>query len=514
MYERSLSTLRGHAPALPLSLACAAGQAAVWFLSEEQIPIVLAVVGAALCWRSKRGGGFLMAGVIVGIVSAYLALMSHPMPQHLRVEREGGDPIMGRVVGIPRRPNPGAVIFELDSDQGRIRCRAIDLPWRNASRVEPGDAIFIRGEVKPVERPLNPFSWQAWLWRGGISAECKARFVSQALEADRPIVTSIREWTRHRVEDEVGDGRGESLFLSMALGYHDVLSEPVERAFKRLGLTHLLVVSGYQVSLVFGVVLSLCRFMSGSLPHISHLRVLVTAAALALACLYVLCIGAEMSAMRALIAAASLSAGILSETGSRFAQRWGVALLIMLLVWPWCFFEIGVILTFSALMGIGLGATLAGRRAGASFVWVTLCAWLSTTLVMVVWNGTFSPIGIVTNLVLAVPWSVINCALGLSALGLGLCGLAVGWEVLRGVSWLNLQISEQLIEIADLPGLSFELTGFNQIATALMLMAALTILGLRACNQFMRVTLLAPASIASSSHLCSQRFDRHHGPHM
>ena len=362
MYGRHLSKLRAYAPALPLALLCMVGQAAVWFLGwflgDEESAIAVAAVGMALCWRARWGGGFLLAGLIPGIVSAYAALIAPSWHPPVTIQHHVGYPVIGRVAGTPRRANPGEVIFELDSDRGRLRCRAVDLPWRNASRLEHGDTIAIRGELEHVSRSLNPFSWKAWLWRGGISAECKARFVSRALRVDRPIMARFREWVRHRVDEEVGDTRGGALLLSMSLGYHDVLSQPVEQAFKRLGLTHLLVVSGYQVSLVFGVVMALGRIIGCVLPPIRRLGLVVTSGAFALAGAYVLCIGAEMSAMRALIAAASLSAGLVVETGSRFAQRWGVALLIMLLVWPWCFFEIGVILTFSALMGIGFGATL------------------------------------------------------------------------------------------------------------------------------------------------------------
>jgi predicted membrane metal-binding protein len=124
----------------------------------------------------------------------------------------------------------------------------------------------------------------------------------------------------------VEDERGVSLLLSMALGYRDVLSPSVEQAFSSLGLTHLLVVSGYQVSMVFGFVMAIAVMLVPRASVFRYWREGCTAIGLMVASVYVVLIGAEMSAARALIAAAFVCAERVCESRSGFAQRWSVAL--------------------------------------------------------------------------------------------------------------------------------------------------------------------------------------------
>jgi ComEC/Rec2-related protein len=407
---RTLACWRRHAPAVQLALAVMVGQGVVWFVEGAWLALLLASFGLAAPWLAKRGLAWCVGGVVIGIVGAYLPLASHsPVPT-----LQGELTVLGTIEGTPRRPRPGEVTFELrvrgDPAPQVARCRAVDLPWRNAAHLQPGDTIWVRGVFTPITKPSNPFSWEGWLWRRGVAAECKARFVSVPVSGEPSALYRWRETLKQRVLNSMGDSQGAALFLSMALGYHDLLSVPLEHAFTRLGLTHLLVVSGYQVSLTFSFILWCAAMLMGRFRHGNrHLRSMMTILSFACAAFYVLFIGAEMSAVRALLAAACVCAHLLSERETSFAQRWGVALLGMQLLWPWCAFDIGVILTFAALLGIGLGSELEAKSKVKTFVTVTCAVWLCTSLVIVLWQGTLSPLGLLLNLLLAAPWSILNC---------------------------------------------------------------------------------------------------------
>ena len=184
-----------------------------------------------------------------------------------------------------------------------IRCRAVDLPWRALSSVSRGDIVWVRGPLQGVSRPFNPFSWDGWLWRRGISGEMKVLFASKPLYRSSKFFDLIRERTIAEVYSVTHEERGGSLFLSMALGVRDVLSPPVEALFMTLGLSHLLVVSGYQVSLVFAVVFSILSGFGGALRASIGARNGAIAASLIFSAAYVFAIGAEMSSVRALLAA-------------------------------------------------------------------------------------------------------------------------------------------------------------------------------------------------------------------
>jgi ComEC/Rec2-related protein len=235
----------------------------------------------------------------------------------------------------------------------------------------------------------------------------------------------------------------------------------------RLGLTHLLVVSGYQVSLMFGFVFSLLSYLIGIIRYGGlYMRGGVAIVAFIFAALYVSFIGAEMSSIRALIAAACVCLTVVTERVTSFAQRWGVALLFMQLIWPWCFFDIGVILTFAALLGIGLGSEFGVSSRLWSLVSVTFCVWVMTSLVVIVWQGTVSPVGLLLNLTLAAPWSIANCVVGLIGLLALLLGIPGAAYPLKLLSWINSYLAEMALIISESRYSGFELSSVSRVVIA------------------------------------------------
>jgi competence protein ComEC len=245
----------------------------------------------------------------------------------------------------------------------------------------------------------------------------------------------------------------------MALGERDVLSRHVEDSFKGLGLSHLLVVSGYQVSLVFGVIFGISlRVCTIARPALA-LRHCATWLALVGAGGYVALVGAEMSSVRALIAAACLCVALVIDRRHRFAQRWATALLIIQVVYPWALFDVGVLLTFAALAGIGVGSVIGWRGKAPSVFWVTVCVWLFTSLVTTIWIGSISPYGLILNLLLAGPWSVLNCTVGVAGLGLAMAHIPAGEWLVRMVSWVNEVVVNLMLWLVSTLGAGSELEG-------------------------------------------------------
>jgi ComEC/Rec2-related protein len=501
---RILASLRRYAPAAPLALSVTVGQGAVWLLPPYGVVGLLVVLGIILilrlhpiCRRYTRGISWIVVGVVLGVFSAAISLAGRSSEAPLT----GDLNLLVEVSQSPRHPRPGEISFEVavnpvspasNRDALAVRCRAIDLPWRNATQLALGDIVWLSAKFTPVVKPLNPFSWQGWLWRNGITSECEARFVSIPLNrkdehsisvsiSQVGVVHYLRDALRRLVLRSFDDSEGAGLFLSMTLGYHDLISVPLERAFTRLGLTHLLVVSGYQVSLVFGVVLALVTAISSvTLGGISFsgrlVRGLVIGSAMVISGVYVVFIGLEMSAIRALIAAACVCARLISERDTSFMQRWGVALLAMQLLWPWCAFDIGVVLTFAALFGIGIGSELAKSFSIPSFFAVTVAVWLTTTLVIVIWQGAISPLGLLVNLLVAAPWSVVNCTVGLCALGLFYTGLPWAQYPLSCVVWLNYTISRGILLLGESLFAGWQLEGEKRVFAILALWAVLGVL--------------------------------------
>ncbi len=461
---------RSIGPAFPLACGVCLGQLLAWFLpvwtSAYLVVLwgVLLVVAPTLIRRRFLGVGL---GIATALISATL---QQP------VWSASDTQVLVRIEERPARRVPGEVTFVgrevLGGGSRALRCRAVELPWRHASELERGDVVWVRGAITPLKKPLNPFSWDGWLWRRGVTGEMRALFVSQAVHKETSAVDTLRNAIRSRVARVTDDSRGGALVLSMAFGERDVLSSHVENAFKAVGMSHLLVVSGYQVSLVFGVVYVVCMQVRGLLGAHAALRLFATWCALVCCGGYVLLVGSEMSSVRALMAASCLCVALVLDRAHRFGQRWATALLFMQVVYPWALFEVGVILTFAALAGIGVGSILGGRSVWRSYAWVTVCTWLMTSSVTVVWNGSFSFVGLLLNLALAAPWSIWNCAVGGGALCLAAVYPSIGEVPLTIVAWGNEVVVAAVLGIVGNAQPHDPLSGAARWTTAALLVVA------------------------------------------
>lgn len=455
-------SLRSQIPALPLAAGVFVGQMVVWFSSLWWCGALLIGCGVAVVFI-PRVSRCAIVGISLGLSTGIVNTKLHPAEW-----RAGDAQVLIRIEERPTRRVPGEVTFvgkEVLGGGGRaLRCRAIEVPWRNASGLERGDVVWVRGAITPISRPINPFSWDGWLWRQGVSGEMRALFVSRPVSHEESHIEGIRRRIRSGVSYLTGDGRGGALFLSMALGERDVLSSNVENAFKAVGMSHLLVVSGYQVSLVFGVIFAAFTQVRRVFGAHVYVQTVATWCALLSCSGYVVLVGAEMSSVRALIAAACLCVALVIDRSHRFAQRWATAALLMEVIYPWALCEVGVILTFAALAGIGLGSALGERRVVVSSLWVTVCVWLLTSTVTLVWNGSISLMGLALNLLLAAPWSIWNCAIG--GLALGFAAIPSGFAALplQGVAWVNEVVTLAIMNCAGIGAEQKPLDGLTRWA--------------------------------------------------
>lgn len=490
LVKATLRSIQG-CPALPLAVTVAVGQLFMWFLHLPEAAILGIVAGVGI-FCSTGLYRIVLAGVLVGLISGACAAVG-------RVGVLSADDVsfQGVITQEPRHPRTGEVVFTVRAlsivGQPVIRARAVEVPWRNSADLRCGDVLWLRGVLTGTERPPNPFSWHGWLYRRGIAGELKVRWLSQPLHAEAGPISALRASAEGIVTSRYAERRGGALFLSMAFGYQDKLSAYVESAFKRLGLTHLLVVSGYQVSLVFLCVTWILRRFMVWILRGYNARTLVPAVSLLLSAFYVCFVGLEASAVRALLAAGCVCAAVVGERGSRFSQRWAVSLLCIQILIPWAVCDIGVQLTFAALGGIGVGATLGKGRPVVTYLYVALCTWLFTGCVLAAWGNTLAPAGFLFNILLATPWSVLNCVVGSLGFLLFLLFGEWGCVVLDLVVMLNEVVAEWMVSCADgILGEAFQPEGIGRLVTV-------TLLAL--CSVFLCVRAAARTTFSTVSEL-------------
>jgi len=392
-----------------------------------------------------------------------------------------------KVKALPRYRHPGGVDLDLLAlaridkhpayhlvalrDPQLISCRAVELPWRNIATVGYGQEFIARLKIKPLDQfELSPY--RKALRRRGYTATCEISHSTVAL-TELDTVERVRSLLAQLVRKHVGDNETSGLFLGIALGLRDAISDKLEDAFKRTALAHLLVLSGYQITLVaFGVRALLRRAIlilshSGSFLIIADLSGLVAAVGLTILT------GIESAALRAVVA---LSITLVAIGCDRHATLGGLTiatLLVTSILSPITPFDLSSVLTFSALLGITLGAARPTRLKFVGLLQILLFCSLSTSVVSAFYFKTFCACALLFNGIFAPLISLISCNLGIPALILTLIGCPFAASILK-ISAQFLKVCADVIEfLADSPLAAWELSQGGSLLVGCLLLAPL-----------------------------------------
>lgn len=272
-----------------------------------------------------------------------------------------------------------------------------------------GDQVTVTGELR------KPESFETDLGRTfDYAGYLRARDVSYQMlfpEVERTgagfgnagiaVLLSIKHAFMRSLENVVPEphaGLGEGLLL----GEKRALGEELETVFRRTGIIHIVVLSGYNVMLVVGFVLYALAFLFGL-----RVRVLVGLVAITA---FALLVGLSATVVRASIMAALLLAA--QVTGRTYAvmRALVVAGVTMLVVNPYLLaFDTGFQLSFLATMGLIFAAPWIEARiaavpwyAGRTFLVATIAAQIAVLPLLLYQIGEFSVVSVIVN-VLVLP---------------------------------------------------------------------------------------------------------------
>ncbi len=323
------------------------------------------------------------------------------------------------------RPKAGEVrIVFLVKEDGQQRTKLLlsapDLPWVKSGSLRVGDRISLYVKPRFITHSRDflpdPFSYQGYLFRRGISGVGTVRAV---LDLHREVAEeNNRERFLKQIQRDFGNKDALSVLLAGTLGEMNLLSTSLNDLFRETGTSHLLVVSGFHVGILFAALYKLSRFLFGRFEILLlHLPIEIPCAlfAFAGACAYTVLVGGVPTTIRSIFALGVFAIGQMLGRKSNAMQTLFLAMLVVLLFWPGSFFELGFQLTFAALLGLLLVGTKHPRRAGLSF-WKKIVAafisclgaWTLTTAVLLVRLQTFSPLSPIINLV-SIPLFSIGC---------------------------------------------------------------------------------------------------------
>jgi len=304
----------------------------------------------------------------------------------------------------------------------------VTVPLLQATGLHPGQAIAVSGTLYRPQPATNPggFDFQAYLQQEGSFAGMRGSQVNIVKhtgwgwwQVRQRIVRSQMRW--------LGSPAGP-LVSAMVLGGRGVdLPYSVKDQFVRVGLAHALAASGFQTSLILGVVLSLLNRCSAKVKFgVGCLALLV----------FVGLSGAQPAVLRAaLMGFGGLVALLLDRTIKPLGALFAVATLM--LVWnPLWIWDLGFQLSFLATLGLLVTVSPLTKwldwlpSAIAPLVAVPVAAYLWTLPVQLQAFGVVSPYSIPVNLVTTPLISVLSLggmASALASLLWSPAGSAIAW---------------------------------------------------------------------------------------
>jgi competence protein ComEC len=351
-----------------------------------------------------------------------------------------------------------------EGNWAEVRGRVLVTVKEGADDLGFGDLVTVHGRLRRPAPARNPgaFDYRKYLGRRGISAllSVRKRESIQRLEKGEARsffsggILPIRRSIRSTVDRNLL-GAPAALLKGLLLGEKHALPKEVRAAFNRVGVSHVLAVSGLHVGLIAGIFFFVFRLLGLTRSRATW----VTVGALIV---YVFVVDKPPSVVRA-----SVMAGLIlfAFTIERDADLWnvlGVAALVILLLWPQSLFDVGFQLSFGAVGSIALLYTPITGAIGRVFgkptkTWmqwvvapiaVSAAAQIGTGPLVALYFNRLPLLSVVANLIV-VPAIGIIVTLGLlaSAFGFSLVPFAtafnaVNWAFLSGLIGIVQELSE------------------------------------------------------------------------
>lgn len=422
-----MSSSRSDLRVVPAALAVWATAAALTRVEPRWSFVVVVAAGGvgALCWRRPRvalpAACLVLVAACCGWRSA--AVESSPVTGlaergtivHAEVQvREDGRAFEGRA-------GPGVVVpvtvrvVEAGERRWRVRVRATAFVDGPADAFVTGTRLAVRADLEPSDGTdeaavLRVLRWRVvgpgpWWWRWS-----------------EVVRDGIRDGVDHH------DGQAAALVPALVAGDESGLSDRTREEFARTGLTHLLAVSGANLTIVLGIVLLGLRAGGASR------RVLVAAGALTVVA-FVLVARPEPSVQRAAVMGSVALAGLLVGSAAAGLRALAWAVIVLLVLDPWLATRPGFVLSVSATAGIIAVAPPLARRLDwlpapvATAVAVPVAAHLACLPVVAALSGEVSLVAVFANVVVApavAPATVAGLAAGLVDLVLPAAAVAPG----------------------------------------------------------------------------------------
>ncbi|MBC6480132.1 MAG: ComEC/Rec2 family competence protein [Hormoscilla sp. GM7CHS1pb] len=475
--------------------------------------LVLAVAAPAIgrrFWRMGPKPGIWLAAGLVGLLASFYLPMRVPQPLDNDISQFVSTPITasaerpvvkigGKVVSNPRLTRSGRAQFwllarEFHEISGSVQPLVmgkevtgklyVTVPLLQATGLHPGRTVEVTGILYKPKPAANPgaFDFKDYLAREGSFAGMNGDRLSMS---DAPGSWGWWQLRQRIVRAQVRSlGVPEGIVVSaMVLGRKAVdLPYDIRDRFINVGLAHVLAASGFHVSLLLFLVLTLTRRLSVQGQFTFGLAALI---------IYVGLTGFQPSVLRAAVMGFGALLALLTDRKVKPLGSLLLAAVLLLAIDPQWIWNLGFQLSFLATLGLVVTVPGLVQRldwlppAIASTIAVPLAASIWTLPLLLYSFGQVSPYSIFVNIITTPLISAIALGGFISALAAVIwpaAGSAIAWLLYHPTHWLI-----QLVEFgSQLPGNSLAIGNISlwQLLLLYGLIGAVWLLAPRKQNQF------------------------------
>ena len=345
----------------------------------------IAALGAGLSaiWRQGLAGllvGSAVASAALGFAAAKIATEVHRAPVLAHGMR--GAVVTGWVELVEPRAAGGERITLRVAEIGNLAPE--DTPQRvrirvpvSTTRLSPGDSIRLEANLLPPAGPALPgaFDFARSAWFLGLGAVGASRTPPTPVEFAQPLPLRLALWlpveqVRQRISrriTEILPGETGAIAAALITGERGGISETTNQAYRDSGIFHILSISGLHMSIFAGAVYVVCRFLLSLVPMLAlrfEIKKWAAVGGLIGTIGYLMISGGSPPAVRSAIMLSIMFVAILLDRPALALRNVALAALIILVVSPQSFIDVGFQMSFAAVVALisGVEAWQVWRR--------------------------------------------------------------------------------------------------------------------------------------------------------
>ena len=456
-------------PLYPLLAALIAGIVAGdrW---PDFVPTALALAAAGLLGtlagiRSGRGARWLPGVLFAALGFLSIQYWNRPAPGGACIGPFLDGPrctLIGTIIGRPWR-YPGRTRFVLRAERvgGRdgvaVGCRArlrITVHGEDPG-LKRGDRIRLTGRIRSFRNFDNPggFDYRRYMRHRRIAGSLSlwSRRPSLVVKREHPTpVERLHAMVSAHLAASSDPGTAGTVFAALILGERSRIPAALQEVFQRVGVGHLLAISGLHVGIVAGIAYGIFRALLCRVPYFlwkGWVRKGAALLAFAPALGYAFLSGMSAPTQRAVVMTAAALCAVLLERERDVLHAVAMAALVIAAAHPPSVFSASFQLSFAAVLAIVAGIPVLAKppagppavprlflRRATAFAAVSLLAFFGTLPLVAAYFNQVSLIGPVSNLFYIPAVGFVAVPLGLAAvaaapLAPNLAGLLVELDV-------------------------------------------------------------------------------------